>query len=157
MIAYTARSWKALSDFSELFRNDEHCSVFPEHANSPLELKSFVKDNRDKYREVITFNAHLLSDADEVHVIDMPKVLIKRGESSNLISMKVWGPETIGLSVYTEIENLKLKVENGAVSVEDALRLAYQFGDSIERSILVSYVLSLENNLADSEKRKGAY
>lgn len=146
MIAYTARSWKALSDFSELKLNVEHCSLFPEHTNSPLELKSFVKDNRDKYREVITFNAYLLSDADEVHVIDMPKVLIKRGESSNLISRKIWGSETIGLSVYTEIENLKLKVENGEVSVEDALRLAYQFGDSVERTILVSCILSLENN-----------
>ena len=141
MIAYTARSWKALSVFLNSFVKDEYCSIFPEYTNSPLELKSFVKDNRDIYHVVITFNAHLLSDADEVHVIDMPEVLIKRGESSNLISRKIWGPETVGLSVYTEIENLKLKVENGLVSVEEALRLAYQFGDSVERTILVSCIL----------------
>jgi len=152
MKVVTAERGKALRDYAKKFTGVERVAIFPESGLSPNEQALFIKARGSDFDIIITFSAFIISDADEVEIIDCEKK-IKAGSSINQITMSLWRSQTVGELVKDKFTSLRQVANNGKQEqIDCAIDQAYQLGDSIERTLFISFALSKANSLADLNK-----
>ncbi len=152
MIVVTARNGAALRELAKQAEGNKHIAIFPESGLSPTEQAGFLKANANSYTTVITFSPFIISDAEEVNVIDDKEIDIEMGSSVNKIVLHLWRKETIGDIALTKIKALReqLDVAQTKDDIDLIITDAYELGDSIERLLFIKTALDkLEAALDD--------
>ncbi len=146
----TAINGQALRDFAKNLSSDGRLriSLFPETQLSPAEQASWVMKNQDKFDIVITFSSFIISDAENVKILDFHPSNSdshpKHGDSVNKIVMRLWTSSTIGDIAAKKINDLRIRMENTddpevlKTLIEDAYNTV---GDSIEKVLFVKTVM----------------
>ena len=152
MKVITAKDGHKLRALAKSLEGNKHIAIFPENGLSPEEQAHFLKDNMGKYESVITFSAFIISDAEEVSVIDDPEIRIVKGCSVNFVTMQLWRRETVGELALAEFNRLKAELERveDYDDLQSLIKEAYRLGDSVERVLYINEVIHKQNGLARS-------
>lgn len=103
-----------------------------------------MKNNTGNYKTVITFSPYIVSDADDLHVLDVNEhTEIDMGCSINKVNLSLWRRESIGDIAQDKLDELrKLRDVTPKELLQGIIDEAYKLGDSVERVLFVHSVLN---------------
>lgn len=150
MIVITARNGKTLRQLAKQAEGNKHIAIFPEAGLSPTEQAAFLKTNANSYTSVITFSPFIISDAEEVNILDDNDLEIEMGSSVNKIILCLWRKETIGDIGLSKIKALRnqLDVAQTKDTIDLIITQAYELGDSIERMFFIKTALDKQDSIS---------
>jgi hypothetical protein len=141
MRVVTAKEGKTLRDFAKSVENNNLIAIFPEHGLSPNEQAAWLKENEGRFISVITFSPFIVSDAQDLHVMDSD-VNIDMGSSVNKVTLVLWRSETIGDVAKDKLKQLRDKSEKAnKEDLQAIIDEAYELGDSVERVLFIKTIM----------------
>jgi hypothetical protein len=147
MKVITAKSGPILRKYAEQFKGNAQVSIFPECGLSPSEQAFYLKECGAGLSLIITFSPYIISDSDNVHVIDLD-IETQMGASINKISMMIWRRETIGELANDKLMMLRASIKTAnKEQIEAIINQAYELGDSVERTLFISYAIRIMDEL----------
>lgn len=146
-------------------KDKENVIIFPENGLHPLEQADFVSSLPEDFNgDIISFSAFIISDFKEGEVFLVQENLKLKefskfntyGASVNKINSSLLGSKKyIGNKVFKEFENKVNEAEN--INDYDTLHklfleIDYGFGESVEKTLGVHYILEKMDKLEKKNK-----